>query len=388
MDFSNKEDIKNSIHSYLSNQESEKDIENLLMWLDESDENKKEFIDIRRTWILSSQAPLRGRFNKEKYDEWQKVSATLSPRDKDVPKTTISGLQMLIRLAAVFLLLVAIGATIAWSISARKLNTLISVETVHKINVPFGGRGEVFLPDGSKVKLNAGSSLSYSGCYGHNGRVVVLEGEGYFEVETNPGIPFVVKASGLEIKAYGTIFNVKAYPEEKEVTTTLVEGIVKIKGDYIDHTLAPNEKLTYILGQPGPEPLTDIAPEVAAEKSESDIMSVIEERNNVTIEPPKIMLASNVRTRDLTAWKDGIFIFNAEKLSSLAVYLERRYDVSIIIDSDELMDHKFTGTFHQETLEQILGIIKLSSPIKYNIEKGVVTIEIDRRRSAIFRELS
>jgi transmembrane sensor len=103
------------------------------------------------------------------------------------------------------------------------------METVQPDKCSLGGRSEVILPDGSKVKLNAGSNISYSNNFGYAERNILLEGEGYFEVETNPQIPFVVEASGLKIKAFGTIFNVKAYPEEEEITTTLVEGMVKLR---------------------------------------------------------------------------------------------------------------------------------------------------------------
>jgi transmembrane sensor len=380
MDLKNEEYYKELIHGYLSNQASEEELKELQLWIDHSDDNSKQLIEFSRAWMLSSQFPPRGKFNKAKNDEWKNLSDKLSAKGEKIPRIIISPLQKALRIAVVFLLLVSVGTTIAWRISSQKLQSLISMETVQQIYAPMGGRSEVILPDGSKVKLNAGSNISYSNNFGYAERNILLEGEGYFEVETNPEIPFIVEVSGLKIKAYGTIFNVKAYPEEEEITTTLVEGMVKIEGENIDFTMTPSQKVTYVKGQ-----YRHVLPE--EEKTRPESKKSIPEKK-VEIEPPKLLLANNINTREITAWKDGIFIFTAEKLSSLAVILERKYDVSIEIESEELRNHRFSGTFHQETLEQILGIINLSAPIKYEIERGVVTIQLDQRRRHIFRELS
>jgi transmembrane sensor len=381
MDFTNEEYFKSLIHCYLSNQASEKDVEELQLWIVQSDDNRKQFIEFSRAWMLTSQSSSRGKFNKAKYDEWKKLSDKLSAKGEKIPRITISPLQKALRIAAVFLLLVSAGSTIAWIITSQRLQSLVSMETINHFNVPLGGRGEVILPDGSKVRLNAGSNISYSNNFGFAERNIILEGEGYFEVKTNPQMPFVVEASGLKIKAFGTTFNVKAYPEEEEIITTLVEGIVKIEGENIDLAMTPSQKVTYIKGQ-----YRHVLEEEEETRPGEEICAP--EKRLEIIEPPRLLLARNIDTREITAWKDGVFIFTAEKLSNLAVILERKFNVSIEIESDELKNHRFTGNFHKETLEQILGIINMSAPIRYEIEKGVVTIRLDQRRIHLFRELS
>ncbi|MGF1586322.1 MAG: FecR family protein [Bacteroidales bacterium] len=381
MDFTKEEYFKRLINRYLTNQASDKDVEELQLLIVQSDDNRKQFIEFSRAWILTSQSSPKGKFNKAKYDEWKKLSDKLSSRVEKLPRITISPLQKAIRIAAVFLLLVSAGSTIAWIITSQRLQSLASMETINHFNVQLGGRGEVILPDGSKVRLNAGSNISYSNNFGFTERNVILEGEGYFEVETNPKMPFVVETSGLKIKAFGTTFNVKAYPDEEEIITTLIEGIVRIEGENIDLAITPSQKVTYIKGQ-----YRNVMPD--EEKPQPETEKRVPEKMPEIIEPPKLLLANNINTHQVTAWKDGIFIFDAEKLSNLKVILERKYDVSIKIESEELKNYRFTGTFHQETLEQILGIINLSAPIKYEIEKGVVTIQLDQRRSGIFKELS
>ena len=108
-----------------------------------------------------------------------------------------------------------------------------------------GSKSQITLPDGSKAWINAGSKLSYRGDFNQSDRIVNLEGEGYFNVTSNKAKPFIVQTAHLKVKAFGTVFNVKAYPEEKTVETTLVEGIVEIEaGD-----MTKSEETLYLYSQ-------------------------------------------------------------------------------------------------------------------------------------------
>jgi transmembrane sensor len=196
MSFTNDDYYRELIHAFLSNQISEEEVKELQDWIGQSDDNKKQFVECRRVWMLTSQGAQKGKFNKAKYDEWQKLSGKLTPKGEKPSPVILSPLNKLIRIAAIFLLMVSVGTTIAWIINARKLQIFTSMETASQIKAPLGGRSEVTLPDGSIVKLNAGSTISYSRNYGYTERNILLEGEGYFEVETDPRMPFVVEASG------------------------------------------------------------------------------------------------------------------------------------------------------------------------------------------------
>ena len=380
MDLSGGEYINILIHNYLSNQASEKELKELLMWINQSDDNRKKFIEYRRIWMLTSQAQPRGKFNKAKYEELKNLAQKMGGDEKSIKIISITPLQKFIRIAAVLLLLISIGATIAWRVTSNRLNTFTTREIAHQINVPKGGKSEVILPDGTQVILNAGSSLNYSANYGFSDRNVILKGEGYFNVKTNPAMPFIVDAYGLKIKAFGTTFNVKAYPEEKIITTTLVEGIVRIEGEGVNLTMNPKQKVTYVKAEQRQEISKGI-------KTEDPVKKDIQIKPAENIEEQQTSLTSNVNTFELTAWKDNRLFFNAEKLQNLAVLLERKFDVAIQIESEELLNYKFTGTFHQETLEQILDIINLSAPIKYSIYKGIVRINLDVKRKAVFKEM-
>ena len=105
---------------------------------------------------------------------------------------------------------------------------------------PIGGQYELQLPDGTRVWLNAASSLKYpASFYGQNQRSVELIGEAYFEVAKDKTKPFVVKSKGQEVEVLGTHFDVNAYPDEQSIKTTLIEGSVKLNGQL---TLKPGEQ--------------------------------------------------------------------------------------------------------------------------------------------------
>lgn len=114
-----------------------------------------------------------------------------------------------------------------------------------KISVPHGKDLKVFLPDKSTVTLNAGTNLTFEPCMGTGNRKVLLDGEGYFNVVKNKELPFIVETADLTIRVTGTTFNIKAYPVQCEVFTTLQQGEVKVSrknGNGKEHVLQPDQQ--------------------------------------------------------------------------------------------------------------------------------------------------
>ena len=114
-----------------------------------------------------------------------------------------------------------------------------------EIKVPLGAISEIILPDSSQVMLNAGSTIRFRSDYNSNNRDIQLQGEGYFKVAKNENLPLIVNTGNLKIKAVGTEFNVKAYPDEGIIETTLVSGIVEISKegqDNVQFDLKPNQR--------------------------------------------------------------------------------------------------------------------------------------------------
>lgn len=192
----------------------------------------------------------------------------------------------------------------------------------NSITTPKGGQYRLVLPDGSKVWLNAASSITYPTAFSGNERTVSITGEAYFEVSQNAHKPFSVKTYKDKIMVLGTSFNINSYTDEPGVKTTLLEGSVKI-GNKI---LKPSE--AYING------------EIVPTNSQQDL-----------------------------AWKNGWFSFNQADLPTVMRQLSRWYNVEVEY-AGAIPDRKFNGEIgRQLTLTQVLNGLTATS-IKYKIENG------------------
>jgi transmembrane sensor len=244
-----------------------------------------------------------------------------------------------------------------------------SFETAYyEVKSPLGAKTELTLPDGSQVWLNAGSKLKYNAAFGIKNRAIQLEGEAFFKVAKNKAIPFIVKTTDIDIKAVGTSFNVKAYQDEGTIETTLVEGEVVINrtgkesNTFGNLYLEPNQKATFI-----------------KEKTSINVTDVKRFKEElppkIKIETGKVYIIPKIDTEPAIAWKDNLMIIRGEEMASLIIKLERKYNVEIQIQSDYLRNFRFSGTLGDETLQQVLNVIKLSAPIDYSIDGKLVTIK-------------
>lgn len=195
------------------------------------------------------------------------------------------------------------------------------------IATPRGGQYQIVLSDGSKVWLNAASSIKFPTVFAKE-RTVEITGECYLEVTTNRAKPFLVKANGTSIEVLGTSFNINAYPNEPALKTTLLEGIVKINNT----VLKPGE--AYINGH------------IEKANIEQDI-----------------------------AWKNGIFNFEGTNLPMVMRQLERWYDIKIICDTPIGRPYKFRGELERNlTLSQVLKILT-NMNMKYKLEGRTLIIK-------------
>jgi transmembrane sensor len=231
--------------------------------------------------------------------------------------------------------------------------------------------------DGTRVWLNAGSTLGYNSSYGKSNRDVYLNGEAYFEVSKNKKLPFKVNTSAIRVTALGTVFNVKSYNDEGVIETTLEEGIVRIdplktstaKNSIRPVILKPNQIAIYVKHNRVTHvtKITHQNPSVVAAPA-----SQTEEFNPL---PVKVAYISDIKL--YTSWKGSRWIFKNEKFSSLAPKLERRYDVHIEFKDSLLRDYTFSGVLKEESIEQVLQAICLTSPVKFNIRSKSVILSID-----------
>ena len=200
------------------------------------------------------------------------------------------------------------------------------------LTTPRGGQYQLILPDGTKVWLNAASSLTYPTAFTGNSRTVEMTGEAYFEVVHDRKRPFMVRVGGQTIEDIGTRFNVNAYTDEPAQVTTLLEGAVKVGG----HLLRPGEKAT-------------VTGATAAGAGEIQ----------VTRGDPN----------QAVAWKNGLFDFTDAGLQTVMRQLSRWYNVDVTYEG-HIPPRQFTGMIGRSlTLDQVLkGLAK--ERVHYQIEKG------------------
>ena len=184
------------------------------------------------------------------------------------------------------------------------------------------------LPDGSKVWLNAGSSLKYPTQFNDKQRVVSMQGEAYFEVESDKEHPFIVKTKQLTAEATGTAFNVNAYAPDHVAAVTLVKGKVAVTLDQKKTiSLSPGEKIDYNLAT-------------------------------------SLYNVNKTNTYKWCSWKDGILIFRDDPLEYVFKRLGQTYNVEFILKDAELGKYSYKATFEGESLNEILRLLEMSAPIR------------------------
>ncbi len=238
-----------------------------------------------------------------------------------------------------------------------------------RIEVPYGSKSTIQLPDSSKVVLNSGSRLEYPDHFGTTDRTVFLHGEAYFDVMRNKHKPFYVKTDEVTIKVLGTQFNVKSYPEENIMETILVSGSVEIlpneqtfnakNQEYKRILLKPNEKAVFIHNVISTSP----AQEGIQKPMVDHILSA------------SIALQESGITENDVAWRNNILILNNEPFKEIINKLERWYNVQIVLEDQELGGVRFSARFSGESIADVMQALSYTQPFKYEINKNKVTIK-------------
>ncbi len=220
-----------------------------------------------------------------------------------------------------------------------------------------GNKTNIVLPDGTKVWVNADSRLTYDPSFGKDMREVELTGEAYFEVVHDPKRPFIVHTKNIDVRVFGTVFNVRSYADEPSTQTTLISGSVQVSLKHASNKkimLSPNEKL--VIRNTYPEPLSK---EETTDLPQLELLAV---KSNP--------LDSSVSE---TEWVNNKLVFDKDRLEQIIPVLERWYDIKIVC-RNRPVTRTFSGTFENDKLEDVLQSLQLSAGIKYKIEKDIVTI--------------
>lgn len=212
---------------------------------------------------------------------------------------------------------------------AQKINTL---------STPAGGKFSVVLSDGSKVWLNASSSIKFPAAFSGDSRRVEIKGEAYFEIEKDAARPFYVNNGSSEIKVLGTHFNVMAYPDEYRSELTLLEGAVQFTKNGHAELLKPGRQILYT------------------------------ESNNQTKQ-----IDANIE--EVMAWKNDLFVFNNTNIDEVMKQLVRWYNVKVKYEGDK-PDISFTGVIPRNAnVSKILKALELTGDVTFGIENNVITCE-------------
>lgn len=365
------------IVGYLTNDINEEGLRQLTRWLD-SEENLSYFNKIKAAWILSGVDTGSIDTNRSWEEHLGRITSGYGGDKGLARRTGRMKVRHLLPFAAAVILAFALGALSVYLVDREKELPLVAgamtevKETV--IEAPLGSRSRVVLPDNSEVWLNAGSTLRYTNDFGINDRQLELTGEAYFSVISNAQKPFIVKANDVSVRALGTKFNVKAYPEEQYVTAILKEGIIDVVIADLNHekiTLNPNEKIT----------IHKQAYQISEDKAGKVKTTTISPKKTKIEE---MLIVSKVNADLSTSWKDKQWKVTDESVTSLVPMLGRRYGRSIIIRDYELDRYKFTGTIENESIEHILEALRQTAPLDYTIYKDSIVLSLNQENKAKF----
>jgi ferric-dicitrate binding protein FerR (iron transport regulator) len=309
-------------------------------WL-EQDENRLAFEQITKINKLAGDLKLFERFDLTE----GKISV-----ENQIQKGNISRVLSTIRkIAAMLLLPVLVFAGWHYFQNLKLKQDFASIQVFQEVKTQPGVRSHFFLPDGTEVWLNAASTLKFPSVFTGNARMVELDGEAYFEVFQNKEKPFLAKTGRCDVAALGTAFNLCAYSEDNQIAATLAEGKIEVttkEGKQERFILDPNEQLNL----------------------EKDISKISKTKVNVC---------------DVIAWKDGKLIFNETPFQEVVLKLGRWFNTDIKLVDQSLAKYRYTATFTNEDLSQVLELLELSAPIEFTSTKRRITENSDFARKQI-----
>lgn len=242
--------------------------------------------------------------------------------------------------AAVAIVLLGLITVTAYWQGSRQIQSNFSDIVVE---APLGSKTKLTLPDGSTVWLNAGSKMVYSQGFGVSDRRLAFQGEGYFEVEKNDEMPFLVQTHDVNVTVVGTKFNFRNYPEDEEAVVELLEGKVALENQLKEESvryLSPNEKMV-----------------LHKATGKMDITSA--------------------KVKEATLWTENILLFDEDLLPDIVRELERSYHVQIEIENEDLKQARFYGQFNQleQNIYDVLDMLSETGKLKYHEEGKVIYLK-------------
>lgn len=314
--------IPSFVLSGLSGQADSEEQKQLENWLKDP-ENKRTYKQLQAISEISADLKLYKSFNKSEALTNVKASIRVNKG-----RRILAYLQ---RAAAIMFIPLLIGSIFMAIQYFGSNGASVHASVVQQLSSPPGTRSHFYLPDSSEVWLNASSSIRFSSTFEGDTRLVELQGEGYFKVYKNKVKPFIVHSKDMAVKAIGTAFNVCGYADESDAFVTLEEGKIEVRN---------NKSKQALIALPGEQ----------VQFSEAD----------------GALSKAMVNVDDFTAWKEGRLVFNKVPLSQVVNTLGRWYNVDIEFVNAGVGNYRYTATFTNESIYQVMELLKLTAPINFS----------------------
>jgi transmembrane sensor len=337
----------------------------LFEWIYSNPEHEKIYYLLKDIWETSRYEQIAGEAMTD--SEWEKLALKAIETESGhyiKKQKNIRRLYRAIQIAAILVLAIGLGFFLNRMLPHKQ--ELVSV------NVPYGAKTNIELPDGSKVWVNSGSRFTYPAHFNGKNIDMRLDGQAFFDIVHNPKRRINIHTASVTVQVLGTVFNVKSYKDEEVFEATLLKGSISISGEignkvFESVVLKPNEQARLTKGNAA----------ISVERMKNDPLAEESIQPGKDKEPqrtPSLHIIKKIDTEPVISWKDQKLVFKSECFNELAKEMERWYNVKIEFQDEELKKARYTGSFDNETIEQAMKALSLSMPFSYTIEKNRIRI--------------
>ncbi len=322
------EQHENLLAAYFAGQLSDSEKTEFLSLLDSDAQFAARFHEMEQAYV----AAFMPAFEKTREEDYRRLSRRMRGGTVRIWRP----LAIAASLAAVLFL----GSTLYTGNKLQDVKNFLSQNNVTTITATHGTGTRTLLPDGTSVCLNAGSTLSFANNFGRKGRNVKLDGEGFFEVAKNARKPFKVQAGNATVTVKGTVFNVRSYAEEPEISVSLLEGSVLLSSAVAEATLTPGT------------------------------CGVVSRKDG--------RISLEAADKNVADWTRGKIVFTDKSIPEILASLQRHYGVHFVYDESQFLDERFTGIISAGlSIDEILSYIDVDNEFVWHRQDD--TIEIHKK---------
>lgn len=354
----------NLIHRCLSGEANAAEKQELDRWIESDIEHKKLYEELRELWNVQPADEIEVDFSEEWSRMERRLGISLDQKTEagkaadvepgssriytmlNTGKSRGSSWQLFIRIAAI-ILIIALPATylITQQIGDAESESLSAETEFQTIQTDKGERASMVFSDGSRVVLNAMTTVRFPRQFAGDKREIELEGEAFFDIKHREGIPFIVHSSDVSVQVLGTEFNVNSYGDRDFIEVVVREGSVAVRQNNPDMDSVEED-------------------DQVADENRSEVVLAKGERTRVAVgqfptPPEQVSLAPYL------AWVNGMMTFEGAPLNEVVRRLNLYYDMEFEVADSSLLEKRLTASFQREQLDRVLQIITFSLDIDY-----------------------